>query len=331
MFNDSDSHNSNKNYKPLSNPLFKYILDNYTPKVEIIMTPHYTYKYYFDVSPFYSDDDILLWTHYVDATGINLSTPPISTGQKNGYVKVHDFYKAIGSKYGEIFSLEVWYRDEVPIIGYLGGGQNFGWTYPEFHNKFKEVDKKTVYLDKICYPHFAIKDLKITQTDPIGIFEQSYYVSSGKIKKRSITLPEGAVNPATITVTYKRGTNSVHESNYDLRYDENGNYIPNSPEADWSKNPIIFPRSFEDVTVTNNGNSMTTAPDFTITASRSGGQIFCELTPDEFHECELELLNQQYEKAKSRYRVYDIPSFLLPKGFTNKDLPPEINRTLPTT
>ena len=331
MIHQSDSYNPNKNYRPLSNPLFKYILDNYTPKVEIIMTPHYTYKYYFDVSPFYSDDDILLWTHYRDAYGVNISAPAISRGGKNGYAKVHDFHKAIGSKYGEIFSLEVWYRDDVPIIGYLGGGENFGWTYLNFHDKSKVIDGKTVYLGKICYPEFAIKDLKITQSEPIGVFEQSYYVSSGKIKKRSITFPEGAVNPATITVTYKRGRNSVHESNYYSRYDENGNHIPNSPEADWSENPIIFPYSFEDVTVTNNGNSMTTAPDFSITASRAGGQIFCEMSPDEFHECELELINQQYEKAKGKYRVYDIPSFLLPKGFTNEDLPPELNRKLPKT
>lgn len=331
MYHGSDSYNPNKNYRPLSNPLFKYILDNYTPKVEIIMTPHYTYKYYFDVSPFYSDDDILLWTHYGDACGIYINTPYISTGQKNGYVKVHDYEKAIGSQHGETFSLDVWYRDGVPIIGYLGGGQDFAQNYIKFHDKFKTVDGKRVYLDKICYPDYAIKDLKITKSDPIGVFEQTYYVSSGKIKKRSITLPEGAINPATITITFKRGTNTVHESNYYSRYDENGKYIPNSPEADWSENPIIFPTSFEDVTVTNNGNSMTTAPDFSITASRSGGQIFCEMTPDEFHECELELINQQHEKANSYFRVYDIPSFILPKGFTNEDLPPELNRKLPKT
>ena len=66
MTHDSVSYNSNKNYKPLNDPLFNYILEKYTPKVEIIMTSHYTYKYYNDVSPFYSNDDILLWNNIED-------------------------------------------------------------------------------------------------------------------------------------------------------------------------------------------------------------------------------------------------------------------------
>ena len=338
----SDSNNSNKNYRPLNDPLFKYILDNYTPKVEIIMTPHYTYKYYYDLKPFFSDDDILIWTNENNGFGIELSYGTVSIGNKSGYVRIHDFHKAIGSKQTEPFSLDVWYRDGVPIIGYLGNGSlsyALCENYPDFHtNYYKTVDGKRVYLDQCCYPRYAIKDLKITQSAPIGVLEQKYYVSYGEIKKRGITLPEGAVNPPTITVSYKKGTNKLYPSNYDLLYDENGNLIPNSPEPDWSRNPIVIPSSFEDITYNNRGAVISTAPDFTI--NYSGGNtnsVFCEMTPDEFHECELELINQQYEKAYEtgnsnyKYRVKDIPSFLLPKGFTNKDLPPELNRMLPKT
>ena len=137
-------------------------------------------------------------------------------------------------------------------------------------------------------------------------------------------MPEGAVNPPTITVTYNQGKNLVHPCNYDLME-------TTDQTADWSGDPLIFPYSFEQKTYTVRGDSMSTAPDFSIATGGITPRVFCELTADEFHECELELINQQYEKAKSKYRVYDIPSFLLPKGFTNKDLPPEINRTLPTT
>lgn len=339
MTHDSGSYNGNKNYKPLNDPLFNYILEKYTPKVEIIMTPHYTYKYYVDVTPFYSSDDIVLWKE------LQHSEFRMRTNDRSDIVKGPDdhaqgtklraFQKAINSQRLSYFNMKVWYRDGKPIIGQLLIGQTFAYNYPEFHDKFKEVvinnKTTTIYLGTVCYPRYAIKDMTITQSAPIGVVEQSYYVSSGKIKKRSIALPEGAVNPAIITVTYNKGLNLTHPSNYDLmQYDPvTGRPSPTNPPADWSGDPIIFPQSFEQETYTVRGESMTSAPDFSIAST--GGQIFCELTPNEFHECELELINQQYEKAKSKYRVYDIPSFLLPKGFTNKDLPPELNRTLPTT
>lgn len=338
MTYDSDSYNSNKNYKPLNDPLFNYILENYTPKVEIIMTPHYTYKYYFDVTPFYSSDDIVLWKK-LQHSEFRMRTDKygdIVKGPDNYAqgTKLRAFQKAINCQTFSSFSMNVWYRDDKPIIGQLSGVQTFATNYTKFHDKFIDVDGERVYLGTICYPEYAVKDMTITQSAPIGVVEQSYYVSSGKIKKRSITLPEGAVNPATINITYNQGANACLPSNYDSMIITNfgpGGFItaPESPPPDWSGNPVIMPASFEQKTYTTRGDSMTTAPDFSIvTTSR---QIFCELTPNEFHECELELINQQYEKAKSKYRVYDIPSFLLPKGFTNKDLPPELNRTLPTT
>jgi hypothetical protein len=338
MIHNSGNYDSNKNYRPLNDPLFNYILEKYTPKVEIIMTPHYTYKYYHDVTPFYSNDDIILWK------GIQHNKFRMRTDSSGYIVKGPDnyaqgtmlrsFYKAINSQAFENFTMKVWYRDGEPIIGQLLGGQTFANNNPLFHDKQKEVNGKTVYLGTICYPRYAIKDMTVTQSDPIGIFEQSYYVSSATIKKRSIALPEGAVNPSTITVTYNQGINLTHPSNFDsmiFNYTPESGYTvaPESPPADWSGDPVIFPNSFEQKTYTVRGESMTTAPDFSIAST--GGQIFCELTPNEFHECELELINQQYEKAKSKYRVYDIPSFILPKGFTNEDLPPEINRKLPTT
>ena len=328
MTHDSVSYNPNKNYRPLSDPLFKYILENYTPKVEIIMTSHYTYKYYNDVSPSYSNDDILLWDN-IEHSVFRMRTDRYSEVAKgpDNYAQgtmLHSFHKAINSQTVEHFTLKVWYRDGEPIIGNLSLGQIFAGNDPRFHDKFKTVGKETVHLGTVCYPRYAIKDMTITQSAPIGTFEQSYYVSSGKIRKRSITLPEGAVNPATITITYNQGTNLVHPCNYDLME-------TTDQTADWSGDPLIFPYSFEQKTYTVRGDSMSTAPDFSIATGGNTPRVFCELTADEFHECELELINQQYEKAKSRYRVYDIPSFLLPKGFTNKDLPPEINRTLPTT
>ena len=336
MTHDSVSYNPNKNYRPLSDPLFKYILENYTPKVEIIMTPHYTYKYYNDVSPFYSNDDILLWNN-IEHSVFRMRTDSRSNIVKGPYnyaqgTMFHSFHKAINSQTVEHFTLKVWYRDGKPIIGNLSGGQIFANNDPRFHDKYKTVDGKTVYLDTICYPRYAIKDITITQSAPIGTFEQAYRVSSGKIVKKSITMPEGAVNPPTITVTFNRGTNGCYPSNYDLmQYDETGRPLPTNPPADWSGNPVIFSSSFEQKTYTVRGDSMSTAPDFSIATGGNTPRVFCELTADEFHECELELINQQYEKAKRKYRVYDIPSFLLPKGFTNKDLPPELNRTLPTT
>ena len=332
MTHDSGSYNGNKNYKPLNDPLFNYILEKYTPKVEIIMTPHYTYKYYHDVTPFYSNDDILLWKdlHHSELRMRTDDRGNIAKGP-NHYAqctKLRNFQKAINCQSFELFSMNVWYRDGKPIIGQLYGGQTFATNYPKFHDKHRTVviDNKTttIYLGTVCYPSYAVKDMTITQSAPIGVLEQTYYVSSGTIKKRSITLPEGAVNPATITITYNQGTNIVYPSNYDLM-----KYDPTNPPADWSGNPVIFPNSFEQETYTVRGDSMTSAPDFSIAST--DGQIFCELTPNEFHECELELINQQYEKAKSKYRVYDIPSFLLPKGFTNEDLPPELNRKLPKT
>lgn len=335
MTHDSASYNSNKNYKPLNDPLFNYILENYIPKVEIIMTPHYTYKYYNDVTPFYFNDDITLWkSMQYDRFAIrtdryaNIDKGPYNYAQGT---MLRSFYKAINSQTFSHFIMKVWYRDGIPIIGYLSGGQEFANNYPRFHDKHKKVDGKTVYLGTICYPEYAIKDVTITQSAPIGTFEQSYSVSSGKIKKKSITLPEGAVNPATITVTYNKGLNRTHPTNYDLmEYDpETGRPASTNPPEDWSGDPVIFPDSFEQETYTVRGENMTSAPDFSI--AEYGYQVFCELSPNEFHECELELMNQQYEKAFSKFRVYDIPSFLLPKGFTNKDLPPEINRTLPTT
>ena len=334
MTYDSVSYNPNKNYKPLNDPLFNYILENYTPKVEIIMTPHYTYKYYFDVSPFYFNDDILLWKNLQhsrlqmrrDSNG-HIAKGPYDYAQ---CTKLRTFQKAINCQTFDQFEMKVWYRDGKPIIGQLGNCQTFAKNYPKFHDKQSTVDGETVRLGTICYPRYAIKDVTITQSAPIGILEQTYYVSSNKINKRAITLPEGAVNPATITITYNQGTNLTHPTNEDLmQYDETGRPLPTNPPADWSGDPVIFPHSFEEKTYTVKGTSMRTAPDFSIAST--GGQIFCELTPNEFHECELELINQQYEKANSKYRVYDIPSFLLPKGFTNKDLPPELNRKLPTT
>lgn len=335
MTHDSASYNSNKNYKPLNDPLFNYILENYIPKVEIIMTPHYTYKYYHDVTPFYFNDDITLWKSMrYDRFAIRTDRyADIVKGPYN-YAQgtmLRSFYKAINSQTFSHFIMKVWYRDGIPIIGYLSGGQEFANNYPRFHDKQKTVDGKTVYLGTVCYPEYAIKDVIITQSAPIGTFEQSYSVSSGKIKKRSITLPEGAVNPATITVTYNKGLNRTHPTNYDLmEYDpETGRPASTNPPEDWSGDPVIFPDSFEQETYTVRGENMTSAPDFSI--ADYGYQVFCELSPNEFHECELELMNQQYKKAFSKFRVYDIPGFLLPKGFTNKDLPPEINRTLPTT
>ena len=342
MTHDSVSYNANKNYKPLNDPLFNYILEKYTPKVEIIMTPHYTYKYYADVTPFYSSDDIVLWKE------LQHSEFRMRTNDRNDIVKGPDghaqgtklraFQKAINSQRLSYFNMKVWYRDGKPIIGQLHIGQTFAYNYPEFYDKTKSVtiDGKvtTIYLGTVCYPRYAVKDMTITQSAPIGVLEQTYYVSSGTIKKRSITLPKGAVNPATITITYNQGTNMLHPSNFDsmiFNYTPESGYTvaPESPPADWSGNPVIFPNSFEQETYTVRGDSMTSAPDFSIAST--DGQIFCELTPNEFHECELELINQQYEKAKSKYRVYDIPSFLLPKGFTNEDLPPELNRKLPKT
>ena len=342
MTHDSGSYNGNKNYKPLNDPLFNYILEKYTPKVEIIMTPHYTYKYYVDVTPFYSNDDILLWKDLqhselrmrTDGRG-NIVKGPNNYAQ---CTKLRNFQKAINCQTFESFSMNVWYRDGKPIIGQLSGGQTFATNYTKFHDKTKSVtiDGKvtTIYLGTICYPEYAVKDMTIVQSAPIGVVEQSYYVSSGKIKKRSIALPEGAVNPATITITYNQGTNMLHPSNFDsmiFNYTPESGYTvtPESPPADWSGDPVVFPNSFEQKTYTVRGNSMTSAPDFSI--ATTGYQVFCELTPNEFHECELELINQQYEKAKGKYRVYDIPSFLLPKGFTNEDLPPELNRKLPKT
>ena len=342
MTHDSVSYNANKNYKPLNDPLFNYILEKYTPKVEIIMTPHYTYKYYVDVTPFYSNDDILLWKE-LQHSEFRMRTDRYSDvvkgpGNYAQGTKLRAFQKAINCQSFAYFRMKVWYRDEKPIIGQLNIGQTFATNYTKFHDKTKSVtiDGKvtTIYLGTICYPMYAVKDMTITQSAPIGVLEQTYYVSSGTIKKRSITLPEGAVNPATITITYNQGTNLPHPSNFDsmiFNYTPESGYTvaPESPPADWSGNPVIFPNSFEQETYTVRGDSMTTAPDFSIAST--DGQIFCELTPNEFHECELELINQQYEKAKSKYRVYDIPSFLLPKGFTNEDLPPELNRKLPKT
>lgn len=337
MTHDSDSYNPNKNYKPLNDPLFNYILENYTPKIEIIMTPHYTYKYYHDVTPFFSDEDILLWRD-VQPSGFRMRTDDsginhIVKGPDNYAqgTKLHSFYKAINDKGIEQFELKVWYRDGIPIIGHLSGGQRVAINYPKFHDKHKTVNGKTAYLGTICYPKYAIKDMTITKSAPIGTFEQSYYVSSGKIKKRSITLPEGVINPPTITITYNEGINLTHPSNYDLmQFDPStGRPLPTNPPADWSGDPIIFPSSFKQRTYTLTGSSMSSAPDFSIASTAT--RVFCELSIDDFHECELELINQQYEKAKSKYRVYDIPSFLLPKGFTNEDLPPELNRKLPKT
>lgn len=335
MTHESVSYNSNKNYKPLNDPLFNYILENYTPKVEIIMTPHYTYKYYFDVSPFYFNDDILLWKN-LQHSRLQMRTDSNGHTAKGPYdyaqcTKLRTFQKAINCQTFDQFEMRVWYRDEKPIIGQLNTGQTFATNYPKFHDKQTTVNGETVWSGTICYPKYAIKDVTITQSAPIGILEQTYYVSSATIKKRSIALPEGAVNPATITISYNKGLNRTHPTNYDLiEYDPvTGKPSSTSPPADWSGDPVIFPDSFEQETHTVRGESMRTAPDFSIAST--GGQIFCEMTPNEFHECELELINQQYEKAKSKYRVYDIPSFLLPKGFTNKDLPPELNRTLPKT
>ena len=338
MTHESDSYNSNKNYKPLNDPLFNYILENYTPKVEIIMTPHYTYKYYFDVSPFYFNDDILLWKN-LQHSRLQMRTDSNGSTAKGPYdyaqcTKLRTFQKAINCQTFDQFEMKVWYRDGKPIIGQLGNSQTFARNYPKFHDKRSTVDGETVWSGTICYPQYAIKDVIITQSAPIGILEQTYYVSSNKISKRAITLPEGAVNPATIIITYNQGTNTCLPSNCDslifTNISKNGFVLaPESPPADWSGDPVITPVSFEQKTYDLKGTSMRTAPDFSIAST--GGQIFCELTPNEFHECELELINQQYEKAKSKYRVYDIPSFLLPKGFTNKDLPPELNRTLPTT
>lgn len=339
MTHGSGGYNSNKNYKPLNDPLFNYILDNYIPKVEIIMTSHYTYKYYFDVTPFYSSDDILLWKKVYhsgfrlrnDSRG-NLYKGPGNYAQGT---MLHSFYKAINSQAVSNFAVKVWYRDGKPIIGYLTYGQAFATNYPEFHDKRKTINGETAYLGTICYPKYAIKDITITQSAPIGTFEQTYYVSSSKIKKRSITLPEGASSAPRITVTYNQGTNMCLPSNYDSLIFTSigvGGFIlaPESPPADWSGDPVIIPESFEQETYSVVGDSLYTAPDFSIAST--DGQIFCEMTPDEFHECELELINQQYEAATNyKYRICDIPSFILPKGFTNEDLPPELNRTLPTT
>ena len=330
MTHDSVSYNGNKNYKPLNDPLFNYILEKYTPKVEIIMTPHYTYKYYVDVTPFVYDDDILLWKEFLHIayTMRRNSNYDIVKGPYNYAqgTKTHSFHKAIKCQTFAYFRMKVWYRDEKPIIGDLHIGQIFANNYAKFHDKFKTVGKENVHLGTVCYPQYAVKDMTITQSDPIGTFEQAYRVSSGRIVKKRIKLPEGAVNPATITVTYNQGKNLVRPCNHDLME-------TTDQTADWSGDPLIFPYSFEQKTYTVHGESMTSAPDFSIASGSGsgGGQIFCELTPNEFHECELELINQQYEKAKSKYRVYDIPSFLLPKGFTNEDLPPELNRKLPKT
>lgn len=339
LTHNSVSNNTNDNYKPLNDPLFNYVLEKYTPKVEIIMTPHYTYKYYADVTPFYSSDDIVLWKELQHSEfRMRKNDRSVIVKGPDNYAqgtKLRAFQKAINSQRLSYFNMKVWYRDGNPIIGQLHIGQTFAYNYPEFHDKSKKVvinnKTTTVYLGTVCYPRYAVKDMTITQSAPIGVLEQTYYVSSGAIKKRSITLPEGAINPPTITITYNEGINLTHPSNYDLMQFEpsTGRPLPTNPPDDWSGDPVIFPNSFEQKTYTVRGDSMTSAPDFSIAST--GGQIFCEMTPYEFHKCELELINQQYEKANSKYRVYDIPNFLLPKGFTNKDLPPEINRTLPTT
>ena len=205
MTHDSGSYNGNKNYKPLNDPLFNYILEKYTPKVEIVMTPHYTYKYYVDVTPFYSNDDILLWKDLqhselqmrTDVRG-NIVKGPNDYAQ---CTKLRTFQKAINCQTVSQFNLKVWYRDDKPIIGQLNTGQTIGIISPLFHDKYKTVDGKKVKTGTICFPKEAIKDVKITQSAPIGVLEQTYYVSSAPIKKRSITLPEGSVNPATITIT----------------------------------------------------------------------------------------------------------------------------------
>lgn len=337
MTHDSGSYNPNKNYKPLNDPLFNYILEKYTPKIEIIMTPHYTYKYYFDVTPFYSNDDILLWKDFTHS-GFYIRKDSRANEYKGPYdymqgVKLHNFYKAINCQTFNVFEMKVWYRDDKPIIGHLDTGQTIASNSPDFHEKYKIVDEETIWLGTICYPEYAIKDMTITQSAPLGIFEQQYYVSQSKLRKYSITLPEGADYRATISITYNQGINMCHPSNYDLmEYDPaTGRPLPTNPPADWSEDPIIFPSGFEQKTDTLKGTSMLTAPDFSISTSGSV-RVFCEMTSDEFHECELELTNQQYEVAKCGYiKVRDIPNFLLPKGFTNKDLPPELNRTLPTT
>ena len=123
MTHDSVSYNPNKNYRPLSDPLFKYILENYTPKVEIIMTSHYTYKYYNDVSPSYSNDDILLWDD-IEHSVFRMRTDRYSDVVKgpDNYAQgtmSHSFHKAINSQTVEHFTLKVWYRDCEPIIGNL--------------------------------------------------------------------------------------------------------------------------------------------------------------------------------------------------------------------
>ena len=337
MTHDSGSYNSNKNYKPLSDPLFNYILEKYTPKVEIIMTPHYTYKYYYDVTPFYYNDDIVLWKD-IQHSGLRMRMDDNAHIGKGPYdyaqcTKLRNFQKAINCQTFNVFEMKVWYRDDKPIIGQLKSVRRFADTYVRFHDKYSTTeDGEEIYLGTICYSSEAIKDMTITQSAPIGVLEQTYYVSSSKINKSVITLPEGATNQPTITITYNRGTNVCHPSNYDsLIFNEYGVLTPESPRADWSGDPVIFPSSFEQKTYTLKGISMRTAPDFSISTTGKE-QVFCEMTSDEFHECELELINQQYEVAKCGYiKVRDIPSYLLPKGFTNKDLPPELNRTLPTT
>lgn len=337
MTHDSDSYNSNKNYKPLSDPLFNYILEKYTPKVEIIMTPHYTYKYYYDVTPFYYNDDIVLWKD-IQHSELRMRTDSYGYIVKGPYdyaqcIKLRNFQKAINCQTFNVFEMKVWYRDDKPIIGQLKSVQRFADNSAKFHDKYSTTeDGEYIYIGTICYPSEAIKDMTITQSAPIGVLKQTYYVSSSKIYKDAITLPEGATNQPTITITYNRGTNVCHPSNYDLmEYDPaTGRPLPTNPPDDWSGDPVIFPSSFEQKTYTLKGTSMRTAPDFSI--ATTGVQVFCELSPNEFHECELELINQQYEVAKCGYiKVRDIPSYLLPKGFTNKDLPPELNRTLPTT
>ena len=337
MTHDSGSYNPNKDYKPLNDPLFNYILENYTPKIEIIMTPHYTYKYYFDVTPFYSNDDILLWKDFAHS-GFYIRKDSRAHEYQGPYgymqgINLHNFYKAINCQTFNVFEMNVWYRDDKPIIGHLDTGQTIAKNSPDFHEKYKIVDEETVWLGTICYPEYAIKDMTITQSAPLGIFEQPYYVSKGKIHKDRITLPEGAAYRPTISITYNQGINRCHPSNYDLmEYDpETGRPLPTNPPDDWSEDPIIFPSGFEQKTYTLDGTSMLEAPDFSISTTGIN-RVFCEMSSDEFHECELELINQQYEVAKCGYlKVRDIPNFLLPKGFTNKDLPPELNRTLPTT
>ena len=165
MTNDSGSYNPNKDYKPLNDPLFNYILEKYTPKIEIIMTPHYTYKYYFDVTPFYSNDDILLWRDFKHS-GFYIRKDSRAHEYKGPYdymqgINLRNFYKAINCQTFNVFEMKVWYRDDKPIIGHLDTGQTIASNSPDFHEKYKIVDEETVWLGTICYPEYAIKDMTI--------------------------------------------------------------------------------------------------------------------------------------------------------------------------